>query len=1006
VSSDRSAAVQDACDRAVAALQRDDVLSALRLYEYAQRLAPSDAEITLAIGAARLRQQDPRSTEAFALVAMRDDVQEAWLGLAAAHHSMGEHGLAAQDLRTLLSCHGHVRGAMNVSLTDAVSMAHDEDGWCALSSDGRLRVTLLDQSANMNRVVILFDGAPLSVRPRQLVREGNHQRAQYLLPNAWRHAGHISVCLKGRHLLGSPLQASVIGRIEGFVTAAAGGLAGWAWYPHDPDCAPVLTVRDANGASLRFDAADPAPDVRHASPLARPRRVSVPAVVLRRMAAPLAVQDAAGRNLYGSPLDPLAELRSAAGAAELARRLFPAAHGRATSIVDMRMAAVPADIVGVRSTVRRGVRSPGVDVVIPVYTGQERTLACIRSVLKSLSNGSRCIVVNDASPESTLIGALRALAESGRIVLQSQRRNRGFPATANAGIRAAGERDVILPNSDTLVPPGWIERLAGAAYGEADIGTATPLSNEATVFSYPREAGANPLPDEAAMIRLDHLAHRANAGTTVEVPTAHGFCVYLRRDCLKEVGLLREDLFAQGYGEENDFCIRARHLGWRHVAVPGVFVAHAGSGSFGTAKTQLLARNLAILNRLHPGYDALIASFRQADPLADARFRIDALRWRQHRSRKGAVVLITHARAGGVKRLVAERCDQIVASGQRPIVLSPGRDAQGRICCRVADASSADFPNLQFDMSQGLGELAAFLRGDRPTLVELHHFIAHDPAILGLPHALEVPYDVVVHDYAWVCPRITLVGPDKRYCGEPGGDACEACYADVGGNIEEDIRPSRLRLRSQSVFAGARRVVVPTHDVAARLAHYCPDITCTVTPWESDALPALARHRRVSRLRRRVVVVGAIGIEKGYEYLLACARHVAAQNLALEFVVVGYTCDDTRLLDTGVAHITGGYSEPEAVELIRAPDAELGFLPAVWPETWSYTLSQMWQAGLEVVAFDLGGPAERIRRTGRGRLLPLGLPPAAACRAMLAYRGEREQTPRRPVRREAATEVA
>jgi hypothetical protein len=64
----------------------------------------------------------------------------------------------------------------------------------------------------------------------------------------------------------------------------------------------------------------------------------------------------------------------------------------------------------------------------------------------------------------------------------------------------------------------------------------------------------------------------------------------------------------------------------------------------------------------------------------------------------------------------------------------------------------------------------------------------------------------------------------------------------------------------------------------------------------------------------------------------------------------------------------------------------VGFLPALWPETWSYTLSQMWQAGLSVVAFDLGAQAERIRATRRGRLLPLGLPPAAACRALLAYR--------------------
>ena len=35
----------------------------------------------------------------------------------------------------------------------------------------------------------------------------------------------------------------------------------------------------------------------------------------------------------------------------------------------------------------------------------------------------------------------------------------------------------------------------------------------------------------------------------------------------------------------------------------------------------------------------------------------------------------------------------------------------------------------------------------------------------------------------------------------------------------------------------------------------------------------------------------------------------------------------------------------------------------------------MWRAGLDVVAFDLGTPAERINKTGRGYLVPLGLPP-------------------------------
>ena len=996
VSSEHGAAVKDACDRASAAMQRGEVAAALRHYEYAQRLEPSDAEITLAIGAARLSQNDPRSTEAFTLVAMRDDVQEAWLGLAAAHQRMGEHDLAARDLCELLSRHGHARGADNIRLHDAIALAHGDVGWCSLSADGRLHVTLLGKIADMDRIVIRLDGLPFGARPRRRRRDGVQLRALYLLPDAWRHAGKISVCLKGRDLLGSPIEASVIGQVEGFVTPAHGGLTGWAWFPRDPDCVPVLTVQDSSGTKLHVVADDPASEAPQTRPLARPRRLEIPAARLRTLAAPIAVQDPSGRHLYGSPLDPLVDQRSAASAAELARRLFPAASRQAVSPIDLPAPAVPADIMGVRAVVSPAVRTTSIAVVIPVFRGHAQTLACIDSVLASLPSSACCIVVEDASPEPRLVEALRSLAARRLIVLRHQAKNRGFPATANAGIRAAGHHDVILLNSDTLVPPGWTERLADAAYSAADIGTATPFSNDASVFSYPRPDGTNPTPGVAAMVRLDRLARRASGDAVFDVPTAHGFCVYLRRDCLNEVGLFREDLFAQGYCEENDFCIRARHLGWRHVAVPGLFVAHVGAASFGSAKAQLMARNLTIMNRLHPGYDSLIARFLESDPLAQARFRLDALRWRRRRSRKGAVVLITHARFGGVKRRVAERSHEIQASGVRPIVLAPTADAFGRTTCGIADGSGEDFPNLRFDTADGLVALATFLRDDKPLNIELHHFIGHDPAMLGLARALDVPYDVVVHDYAWVCPRVTLVGPDKRYCGEPGGDACEACYADIGGNIDEDIQPSRLRLRSRTVFAGARQVVVPSRDVAARLRQYFSEVACVVTPWEDDALPCRPADHRVSRLRRRVVVVGAIGIDKGYEYLLACARHVATHRLALEFVVVGHTFDDRRLLDTGSVYITGRYEEEEAVALIRAQDAELGFLPALWPETWSYTLTQLWQSGLDVVAFDLGAPAERIRATRRGRLLPLGLPPQAACRALLAYRTSGKTTPTGP----------
>ncbi len=150
----------------------------------------------------------------------------------------------------------------------------------------------------------------------------------------------------------------------------------------------------------------------------------------------------------------------------------------------------------------------------------------------------------------------------------------------------------------------------------------------------------------------------------------------------------------------------------------------------------------------------------------------------------------------------------------------------------------------------------------------------------------------------------------------------------------------------------------------------------------------------------RVCVAGAIGLEKGFEVLLDCARDAKARALALEFVVVGHTLDDARLLDTGRVFITGAYQEAEAVELVAAQAADIGFIPSVWPETWCYALSNLWAAGLPTAAFQIGAPAERIARDGRGTLLPLGLHAGAINNALLAYAA---QVSNDPPRRRAGT---
>jgi len=255
-------------------------------------------------------------------------------------------------------------------------------------------------------------------------------------------------------------------------------------------------------------------------------------------------------------------------------------------------------------------------------------------------------------------------------------------------------------------------------HSASDIGTATPLSNDATIFSYPRRDGPNPCPDAASAADLAKRAAAANHRNIVEVPTGHAFCLYIRAECLQETGVLREDLFAQGYGEENDFCMRARHLGWRHVAVPGVFVAHHGGGSFNAARDDLMRRNLAILNQLHIGYSDMIARWHREDPLGESRRRIDLARLQSNALGRDAVLLVIHDRDGGIRRHVAERLDMIAESGRRPLLLLPepkvaDGDGTAAYVARVEVGFGDEYPNLVFRMPDEHDGLLSYLQACR-----------------------------------------------------------------------------------------------------------------------------------------------------------------------------------------------------------------------------------------------------------------------------------------------------
>ncbi len=228
--------------------------------------------------------------------------------------------------------------------------------------------------------------------------------------------------------------------------------------------------------------------------------------------------------------------------------------------------------------------------------------------------------------------------------------------------------------------------------------------------------------------------------------------------------------------------------------------------------------------------------------------------------------------------------------------------------------------------------------------------------------------------------------PLPHGAGQDGGATrgapwrCAACIAAETPQLgNTDI--VRWRAAWATLLDGARTVFTPSRDTARRLAAHFPGCAdrLAVRPHpetsplaqaaqtaqtgltdvadvtgRTDAVMARragdapAATPRVPGQPLRVAVIGAIGPHKGAHVLEACARHAREAGLPLHFTVVGYTDRDDALRDLGVA-ITGRYGEDELPGLLTGNGGEpyhLAFLPAVWPETYSYTLSEAVLAGL------------------------------------------------------------
>ena len=622
-----------------------------------------------------------------------------------------------------------------------------------------------------------------------------------------------------------------------------------------------------------------------------------------------------------------------------------------------------------------------VTVVVPVYGDYMATRACLESVARHGGGAvdAELVIVDDETPDPEIADYLDELAATSTglaTTLLRNERNLGFVKSVNRALRHC-DGDVVVLNSDTVVTEGWLDGLVGATAGVDDVATVTPLTNSGSICTLPESVvEAFALDGEDPDIDGCGSFVAANGiGVPPEIITAVGFCMYMTRAAIDVCGLLDEESFGRGYGEEVDWCLRATRLGFRHLACDSVFVYHAGAASFGGARAEGLAESSRVLHARYPFFKPTLRSERARGPLRPVFMSLE-LGLHRRRLDRPHVMHILHndpTGLGGTEHhlgaLMASLSDRFDFSVLYPV--DSGFALHTRWDTGEAEPWEADFllpgaarrpTRVEDPVAAAAVELAIDLFD--VDVVHIQNLIGHSLAPLAVLEGFDGTVVCSVRDLFLACPSHSLLYMGREGCGIPEDlDVCAACIEKtVKGASLATLEAHRETVRGHLdavdhwVFASTSSYDYFTrvYDVADERVEVIPHGALVAIPSRREAITP------VSGGPLRVAFVGVGWRKKGLDAVNAVAESVDPSQV--EFHHFGRLRDEAshRL------HLHGPYDNDRLAELLDEVGIDIVLLPGPYAETFGHVMTEALLAGRPVVGAKYGALGERIRAAGVG----------------------------------------
>ena len=676
-----------------------------------------------------------------------------------------------------------------------------------------------------------------------------------------------------------------------------------------------------------------------------------------------------------------------------------------------------------------------VTVIVPVYNQPELLRKCAESLLRHTPEDVELCFIDDCSPDPQIGVLLREFQERAphRVTVLVNDRNLGFPGTCNRGIEHAKRRDVVLLNSDTMVTPRWLDVLRITAYGDPHVGTVSAVSNNSGFVSVPvpREAGYSHwsrlwedrmvIPSQETVDQIGR-AYLHCREVTCDAPTGHGFCLYIKRTMLDETGLLDQESFQQGYGEEVDLCLRAYRMGWMHRVTSRSFVWHYNAASFGESKREFVSRAGEIIRQRYPEFE-----FRKETAKVILREKMAVFvnmqsLFKGNTPIRPRLLFILGVRSGGtywtnldLMRNIRDRYDPfLLLSNGRTLELYDFSNRDGRSAMPEGGRMVASHElNDEFTFFDGCSDemdrvILYWIVCCGIELVHARHLAHFSTGFLEGIHRLHVPIIFSFHDFFSISPTVKLV--DWKGVFHPEGIRDGITRPDPVvltskrpiplPGIDDGIAARWKELYQKTVFPYCCHFVTTCDFARTLLMEHFPYLAekssvFTVIPHGRDITPHDYGKKMISPTEPvKLLFLGSFATTKGGGLVIKVADSDTENRL--QFHLVGRVRpelqkDVNRLVLAGKFVLHGQYSRGEEGNIVKDIVPHMGILPSVWPETWCHTLTECWAMGIPVFTFDTGALGERMKHVGGGWLMSLTSSPEEITREIVRISGNLDE---------------